>query len=51
MSFGADTAFTDKTMITKDAYIKKLERELKKEREASEILKKAIAYCKQKKSD
>ena len=44
-------AFTNKAMLTKDAYIKKLEREKKQLEEANEILKKAIAYCKQKRSD
>jgi len=37
------------SMITKEALIKKLEREKQKLEEANEILKKAIAYCKQKK--
>ena len=42
-------AFNDKSMQTKDAEIKKLRREIKKLEESNEILKKAIAYCKQKK--
>jgi transposase len=43
-------AFTDNAMLTKDAQIKKLEREKKKLEEANEILKKAIAYCKRRKN-
>ena len=40
-------AFTG-SMITKEALIKSQQRRLKKQAEAIEILKKAIAYCKQK---
>jgi transposase len=39
------------SMVTRAALIKKLERENRKQQEEIEILKKAIAYCKQKKSD
>ena len=45
-----DNAFKDKAILTKNAQIKRLQRELRKEKEANEILKKAIAYCKQKKN-
>jgi transposase-like protein len=44
-------AFSENGMLSKDAVIRKQEREIRKLQEANEILKKAIAYCKQKKND
>lgn len=44
-------AFVNKAMLTKDAEIRRLERENKRLQEANEILKKAIAYCRQRKND
>jgi len=38
------------SMITKEALIKSQQRRIKKQEEAIAILKKAIAYCKQKKN-
>lgn len=43
-------AFTDKSLITKSALVKKQQREIEKLREENEILKKAIAYCAKKKN-
>jgi len=43
-------AFTDKSLVTKAAMIKKQEREIAQLREENEILKKAIAYSVRKKN-
>ena len=43
-------AFTDKSLITKAALNKKLQREIERLREENEILKKAIAYSAQKRN-
>jgi len=42
-------AFTDKSLVTASAQVRKLERENRRLEEEIEILKKAIAYCAQKK--
>ena len=42
-------AFSDKSLVTKEALIKKQKREIEKLREENEILKKAIAYSAPKK--
>lgn len=43
-------AFSDKSLITKSALLKKQQREIERLREENEILKKAIAYSAQKKN-
>ena len=45
-----ESAFTDKSMITKAALYKKQQREIERLREENEILKKAIAYSAQKRN-
>jgi len=43
-------AFTDKSLITKAALVKKQQREIERLKEENEILKKAIAYSARKKN-
>ena len=45
-----ESAFTDKSLVTKAALLKKQEREIARLREENEILKKAIAYSAQKRN-